>query len=114
MSYGLRIRDSTGYVRFDTTSRITRLHAVYTKACSFYYDFYTSDGYYVEVYRATITVPGFTNDGTWFFGGIQISGRTEIIGTTAWASGETIYIDCAMWDDTGTTAPTATITIMRG
>jgi hypothetical protein len=114
MAYGLRIRDANGTVRLDTSGRITRQHAVYTKTSSFYYEEYAGDGYYILVYRTIFSVPGFTNDGTWFFGGIKVTGRTEIIGTTAWASGESIYVDCAMWDDTGDSAPVVSLTVMRG
>lgn len=54
MAYGIKVWDSSGNVTLDVTDRLTRE--------------YGTGSVYWEAFQVnnTITIPGITNDGTWF------------------------------------------------
>lgn len=52
MSYGLRVWNSSGQIRLDTSARLARYHSFYT-------------GSILPNNSATVSVPGLANDGTW-------------------------------------------------
>lgn len=54
MAYGLQVFDSSGNLTLDLSSRISRLFGLYT-----YASFTTPNA-------VNVTVPGISNDGTWY------------------------------------------------
>lgn len=66
MSYGLRVWNAAGTLTLDITDRLTRVHGVFP--------FTTPATSTASVF---VTVPGYTNDGTWAFfvthNGVKVS-----------------------------------------
>ena len=72
MSYGLRVWDESGNVVLDVMDRLVRFHSQVTV------NFTVPSSWQVVIQPVTVavSVPGISNDGTWFVVPVVQSGRT--------------------------------------
>ena len=71
MSYGLRVWDASGGILIDVSDRLSRFHS-YHSGTSTYNRVLSVERPTVFVNRATISVPGLVNDGSWFLAGVDV------------------------------------------
>ena len=72
MNFGILVRNMFGHVALDMTDRLTYHHSsVSTTAHPLGYN--PTEYAYLKIYKVVVSVPGLTDDGTWFIGAVRAS-----------------------------------------